>query len=256
LKEVSGLQEKIRRTKINYSEEINENTELYRYMGLSQFMSLIENRETYLTQIKKWEDPWEGVLDKIPHFGTDGNKLTNVGLNFMYGQCWTRYDESDALWRIYSPNKEGLLVKTTAKKFSLYENIHLGYLGYVHYFKNFGEIDLKKDYKPPYMGCLLKRKAFQHEGEIRLIVHYDNIDDSVETKKYDMPKINIKVNPFDFIEDIVIDPRSSDWFVQSIFKYCYRAGFNIIPRKSALYSEEGITNEKRGLILCYDSEEE
>jgi hypothetical protein len=36
--------------------------------------------------------------------------------NSFYGQCWSLTRESDAMWRIYSPNEDGVKVKTTIRK--------------------------------------------------------------------------------------------------------------------------------------------
>ena len=42
-----------------------------------------------------------------------------LGIGFkenLYGQCWTKTRESDAMWRIYSPNKNGVRIMTTPRK--------------------------------------------------------------------------------------------------------------------------------------------
>src|SRR5438552_2336902 len=43
--------------------------------------------------------------------------VTVAGLRMrLYGQCWSLLDESDAMWRIYSPNKAGVKIRTTVRK--------------------------------------------------------------------------------------------------------------------------------------------
>lgn len=34
----------------------------------------------------------------------------------FYGQCWTLKSTSDAMWRIYSPKKDAVRVRTTIRK--------------------------------------------------------------------------------------------------------------------------------------------
>jgi hypothetical protein len=51
--------------RIRFGKGIEENTKLYRYISLSQFMSFVETKKTYLTNINLWPDPWEAALHKI-----------------------------------------------------------------------------------------------------------------------------------------------------------------------------------------------
>jgi hypothetical protein len=147
----------------------------------------------------------------------------------MFGQCWSLIEDSDALWRIYSPNGKGLMIQTTAKKFLLIKEIMHGLLGRMDY-SNFDNI---KDFPQDLLEmALIKRKAFEHEQEVRLITHAD----MVKGEWTGNPYISIDLNPLEFIEKIVIDPRADDRFVTAIVKYCKRAGFKITPTKSSLYS--------------------
>ena len=73
---------------------------------------------------------------------------------------------------------------------------------------------------------LYKRKAFKFEQEVRLI--------SNNIKKEMSTHVVCKLNPFEFIENILIDPRGSDWLVETIKAYCSRKGFKITPIKSDL----------------------
>ncbi|WP_419879195.1 DUF2971 domain-containing protein [Brevibacillus centrosporus] len=209
---------------------VDDNTELYRYMTLPQFMAIIENRSLYLPNISDWEDTWEAALLKTPTQISGKTVLPSYSSwEDMHGQCWTLSSESDALWRIYSPNREGIMVKTTAKKFKKISEFKRALLGKVRYtdFSNHEEFNGQSDLEL----ALYKRKAFIHEQEVRLL-----------TSKYmilssdtDTPAISVNINPFEFIEEIVIDPRAKTWFVDIVQKYCSRAGFEIIPKRSALY---------------------
>ncbi|NMM65642.1 DUF2971 domain-containing protein [Clostridium sp. P21] len=213
-----------------FDENIKKNTKLYRYMSLGKFMCMVEKKETYLTNIKSWEDKWELPINEIE----DKNLLESD----LYGQCWSLEGISDALWRIYSSNKEGILIKTSPEKFNLISDIRFGILSPVIYYNNLRKVlfELKNigGSKRLFVKGLLKRSAFKHENEVRLIVIND---EKCLGKKYkNCTHINLKIDPFKFIEGIIIDPRASDWYVEAIKAYCLRVGFNIIPVKSDLYS--------------------
>lgn len=226
--------------KMFYNGDVNADTNLYRYISLSQFISFIELEQIYLTNITKWEDTWEAPMRNIPTKSSTG-KLEKPLFRLedtLYAQCWSKLKDSDALWRIYCKKNDGIMLKTSAKKFELIEGFRKAFLAEVIYFK---ENDLmqqimKLESGTEYRaigGACLKRDSFTHESEVRFIVcqqdHFDNF-------KFGCEKLNFKVNVFDFIEDIYIDPRSDNWFVESIKEYCKRRGFNIIPKKSDLYS--------------------
>ncbi len=220
-----------RRNRIRFGEGIKEETELYRYLSLSQFMSFVESKKTYLTNINLWQDPWEAALHKLPTMRDDGSLEMPIHSSHenMYGQCWSLNADSDALWRIYSPNREGLMIKSTAKKFLLIKEIMHGLLGRVIY-SNF---DDSKDFPQGSLEmALVKRKAFEHEIEVRLIT----VAEMVKGEWNGSPFISLDLNPMEFIEEIVIDPRAEEWFVTTVIDYCKRVGFKIIPFQSKLYS--------------------
>lgn len=225
--------------KMFYAGGIDTETILYRYMSLSQFISLIEMGELYLTNITKWEDTWEAPMRYIPAKFSNG-KIEKAAFNIedtLYAQCWSKYKDSDALWRIYCKKNDGIMLETTAKKFETIENFKRGYLAEVKYYKENSLVDeIKKlnsikEYSLIYGACM-KRDSFSHEDEVRFIVCQQ---EHFEKFKFNCRTLNFKVNVFDFIENIYIDPRSDDWFVKSIKEYCKRKGFDIIPKKSDLY---------------------
>lgn len=224
-----------------FDEEITDTTELYRYITFSQFSSFIETESIYLSNINNWEDPWEAALEKLPTMHEDGHisyPIYSIHQEF-YGQCWSLNGESDALWRIYSPNREGVLIKTTARKFKLMKELRFALLGKVKYTKSFKDIKISGSHE----SGLIKRDAFQHEQEVRLIAALHHIRGYDDYREKDLPPfVNIKIKPLEFIEDVIIDPRAATWFVDTVQKYCKRANFSFIPQKSKLYSNDIFEN--------------
>lgn len=215
-------------------ESIKKNIKIYRYMTLGKFMCMVEKQEIHLAKIKSWEDKWE-----IPTDEAESKYLYN---NELYGQCWSLEGISDALWKIYSSNKEGILIETSPEKFKLISDIKFGILSPVIYYndlqKALSELKNAKDAKSIFGSGLLKRSAFKHENEVRLIVI--NNEKCLDKKYENCTHINLKIDPFKFIEGIIVDPRASDWYLETIKLYCLRLGFNIIPIKSDLYSPDDL----------------
>jgi hypothetical protein len=79
--------------------------EIYRIMPIHQLLEIFETKQLTLVKPSMWDDPFE-------------NLLLNVSpvRDAVYGQCWTLHKETDAMWRIYSQNKQGAKVKTTIRK--------------------------------------------------------------------------------------------------------------------------------------------
>ena len=107
-----------------------------------------------------------------------------------YGQCWSLNEETDAMWRIYSPDPKkpsGIKVKTTIGK--LFNNLKRTcspapylqfFVGRVIYesqtriadrMKNLTFRKLSESRQSNWFADLLclKREAFQHENEVRLL---------------------------------------------------------------------------------------
>lgn len=218
---------------------LTDDTKLYRYLGLSQFLSLIETWTVSLSRIKDWEDTWELPIDRYtPLNDADESKEPIQYLvDNMIGQCWSLAKESDAMWRIYSLNKEGLMIQTTVGKLRSIERIKFGLLAPVIYCRVLQEIPQLKSrgYHLPLGIAFLKRVAFEHEHEVRLITLND--DTHLEYRQDDLP-VQLPVNPADLIEDIIIDPRASKRYETIMQDYCERAGITIMPIKSFLYSSK------------------
>lgn len=220
--------------------KISAHTKLYRYINLSQFLSFIESKKTYLTKVKTWQDTWEVPESKIPVMHENGkiefSKKNNT--DDMFGQCWSLTSESDALWRIYSSDQEGLLIQTSTSKFDIIEDIKFGMIAPVIYYRNLkdGIVDLenREDYHELFGQAFLKRQAFEHEKEVRLVTI--NNPRCLGIRYDEARHIYVDLDPLIFIEKIIIDPRASDWYVKTIQKYCKRVGFEHSPSKSELYS--------------------
>lgn len=96
--------EKFNRNIIN----INDlDTPVYRIFSLERFLELFTEKQLVQVQPSMWDDPYEHFLLKTEVVSDDGEvgSLENL-YNSWYGQCWTENEDTDAMWRIYSPEKK------------------------------------------------------------------------------------------------------------------------------------------------------
>ncbi|MFI9665311.1 DUF2971 domain-containing protein (plasmid) [Klebsiella grimontii] len=214
----------------NEPEKFNKNiinindldTPVYRIFSLERFLELIAEKQLVLVQPSMWDDPYENFFLKTEVVSDDEEvgSLENLS-NSWYGQCWTENEDTDAMWRIYSPGKRGVRVKTTIRKLfaTLYDtsdtNCSLKYfIGKVDYkdkeeiieFINstsFSEFILGGQNTQFAKVLCTKRTAFSHENEVRLIV------DDIDHEKGSEGLYKINIDPEELFEEICFDPRLS-----------------------------------------------
>jgi hypothetical protein len=234
---------------------LTEDTKLYRFISFRQFMSFVELKQTSLSRIKNWPDTWEVPSAHLPMQTDDGPirfSLWNMHES-MFGQCWSLHSESDAMWRIYSPLNEGVMIQTSVPKFSLLRGVKYAALGPVIYYDDLkvvlDEIDhpQQRGMYERFTGAFLKRRAFEHEKEVRLVT-MDDPHCLAKTPPEGAARCNVDLDPLEFIEGIAIDPRADDHYVTVLQKYCERSGFLIKPVKSTLY---GAPYESTRLVRKY-----
>ena len=171
----------------------------------------------------------------------------------FYGQCWSLTKESDAMWRIYSPNKDGVKVKTTIRKLftPLFQvggehyktngtvfNLS-SFVGKVKYADSKTLIAMLQD-KERMSGKIFdqsgwglassffyKRVAFKHEKEIRLIYNSGG-ENHLDTVKFD-------INPKVLFDEIVFDPRMTENLYQEQKNKVIDSGFDKKIIQSGLY---------------------
>ncbi|MFO7559237.1 MAG: hypothetical protein R6X10_10445 [Desulfobacterales bacterium] len=215
----------------------NEDIKVWRYMDFTKFVSLIESQRLYFTRADRFKDPFEGswpkvnvamreiVPEGIPPDGHDAYLKATRDLGghfknsrrFMAINCWCMNEyESAAMWKLYLKSDEGIAIQSTYAKLkqSLIDDERI-YLGKVKYI----------DYDKEYIGggnvlnpFVHKRKSFEHEQEIRVIVSKwpTRIEKSLQ----------IKVDIETLIERIYVAPSASDWFADLVEAVISRYGYN------------------------------
>ncbi|MEY1161166.1 DUF2971 domain-containing protein [Providencia manganoxydans] len=193
---------------------------IYRIFSIERFKEMIKTNELGLVRPSMWEDPYENFFLKTQvDFGNgDLASLEDIEKTW-YGQCWTQNEDTDAMWRIYSREKDGIRVKTTVRKLfsAIYDNSAAFpdlqfFIGKVQY-KTKQEITQLIEtitFTDVYLGgqndkfaklLCIKRDSFEHENEIRILINEP--DSTTELDK--IYKVSIK--PEDLFDEICLDPR-------------------------------------------------
>ena len=166
--------------------------------------------------------------------------------NALFVQCWTKSPETPAMWEIYAPNKQGIMIKQDIAFFNKYNDVNKDLVAEEKLFKSdtFSS-EWRKigyDYKDdpqnnnsidPREQLFHKRKEYIYEQETRWVVDLRNLSWNPTYKevggKYERyPKIIITFSdgcynrllqlPFSklkwstLISEIIIDPRADDNF--------------------------------------------
>ncbi|MCG9625907.1 DUF2971 domain-containing protein [Vibrio mediterranei] len=229
---------------INYKQE-DIDKYIYRVFSFERLLELFNQRELTLVHPSLWEDPFENFFLNSEFTNAAGRKFS-LDLKYgVYGQCWSLSRESDAMWRIYSPDKRGVKVRTTSRNLLRYLNAATGdlgsaYIGKVNYLaktkikelcndENF--IDSSLDSEQGIASTLLyKRREFSHENEVRLIHTKTN------SRKGSNKVFTFSVDPMELIDQIVFDPRINDDLFKVYKKYISDLGFKKGIIKSSLYN--------------------
>ena len=93
---------------------------IYRIMSIYEFYELYVKKRMKFTLLSAQEDPNDGIEYVINNFfSLVSNKLFDdlqrIKKN-TYISCWTKNKDSVAMWSLYSPQKESLMITTSYKK--------------------------------------------------------------------------------------------------------------------------------------------
>lgn len=177
-------------------------TPIYRIMKAEHLAADASHGYLTLPRVIGWNDPYEGAFLRrcVPILNPTSGADEWVGLDGlckdMFGLCWMRDEESDAMWRIYDPEGKCVRLETTVN--TLMRTLHHArtqleqgfpdrawivlYMGDVTYME---QHDFEEWMKTPVRyviqdgsgreiakKMLVKRKPFAHEKEVRLLYHY------------------------------------------------------------------------------------
>ena len=103
----------------------SEEASLWRYMDFARFASILDRKAVYFARADEFNDPFEGSLSRwnaarkprltehlVPQDIQEKVKIRSLP-QFTFISCWHKRDyESDAMWKLYSREFDGIAVKT------------------------------------------------------------------------------------------------------------------------------------------------
>lgn len=209
---------------------------LYRILSFKHVVDIFRSKQIHFASPQSWDDPYERLLK---HQATDQ----------LYAQCWSTRSVSDAMWRIYSPDRMSVRIRTSRSKLrhALREARVASGIGWkvsdVMYFRK-TELDgrlslirskLEESFsvKAAAESLFFKRDAFQHETEVRAILFDQHGSAALDHRR-------VAVEPQSFIENLYFDPRVDavyeemcSHFLKTKLRYRGKVG------RSSLYKEPG-----------------
>lgn len=219
---------------------------IWRYMNLEKLLTLLCTQSLFLCRLDQFVDPWEGswprpFVDDLRNAWAqkDHDSFFNMSRNLrqtFFVNCWhENKHESAALWDQYAKSS-GFAIRSTVgrlKQSILDEGPNfIGNIEYLDYDKdNVVELNMLK---PPF----LKRKSFQHEKEVRLMIWEMPIqeDGPISWEQTQQSK-TLRVDLSILIEEIYASPTLDDWLLPHIRELFSRFGFPSMEiKKSDLYA--------------------
>lgn len=202
--------------------EADQRLPVYRIISLDRLYEMFENKTNTLVMPHRWDDPFEnsilGLKAQLP-----SGAVVEFGQRYIfYGQSWTRIYNTDAMWRIYSSDKNSVCIKTRIHKLvdplAIYA-LGLVFIGKVRYFTADGLFRWAKkvflDTEEPDIRLLartllVKRKAFSHEQEVRLLYVDPGASNRNLNRQVPIDFFQYKIDPHAMIEKMFLDPRLSE----------------------------------------------
>jgi hypothetical protein len=77
---------------------------IYRYVPIRRLLEMLKMQKLPFLTPDKWLDPFEKFNHSIA--GVD----LEIPKNSVYSSCWTLSLEADHLWRLYTPNEDGVRI--------------------------------------------------------------------------------------------------------------------------------------------------
>lgn len=206
---------------IDLSEEVCRNKKIYRIFEKEHFFEMFKEKKNTLVLPHVWEDPSENLILKslIKNIKNDGTvEWGEYGPTLKYGsyaQCWGAHEAPDAMWHIYSNKKCAVQVETTVGKLiddlraackkteNPGETCRVLKINYRHETELNNQCIKMRSWSPEELinlSLIIKRKAFEHEREVRLLFISNNEDPQKDIYKY-------PVEPHALIDQVILDPQ-------------------------------------------------
>lgn len=238
-------------------------------MAIDELRDIFENKALRLTPALKFDDPWEGFIH-LEWVKSWERKLWSLADNAQipdgyvksyiecikhntFIKCFHNADfESDAMWRLYSPKGKGVAIQINSDELSSPVFLHKPKdlhcdIESVTYVKEYTK---DNPVMKPETIYHFKRKAFEHEKEVRIIG--TNIGEAIEehnrtvayfnqTGQWDAQSLvpdfgqSVPIEPTYVIKSIIVNPFDDGTVVKDVKELVNKFKFRNEVMRSALY---------------------
>lgn len=196
-------------------------------MDIAKFIWLLKNQKLHMARLDLLNDPHEGSIpgplakirdQKLMESGSEelASQIPVINRQFrksMYVNCWHLGNaESEAMWRLYCPDGNGVAIRTTYSKLidsiNNDEQLYIGKVTYIDYSSQ--GFDLNNGFYP----VMHKRISFKHEQEVHIVKSlpkYWSVDSPPSPHGI---KIDWQLNFA--IEEIYVNPYAPEYYYDSV----------------------------------------
>jgi hypothetical protein len=238
-------------------------TNVWRFMDLSKFVDLLQQRRLFFASLGALGDPFEGTITRrsaetapevIRHRYVEQilqNKAdpTEKVVEYMqasmkkarkhfrdeqaFVSCWhINEHESAAMWKLYSQSSDAVCIRSTYSTLAtlLPAFAFMGVVQYIDYAEDLINIG---DFISPIMH---KRKSFEHEREVRAIVCKVNgiIDRNDGRACVAAGGVKVEMDLNALINHVFVSPTSPVWFKDVVENLAIEYGLDAPVRHSNL----------------------
>jgi hypothetical protein len=220
---------------------LDRGVRVWRYTDLGKLLWTLSKRALYLRRADLLPDKFEGsaplrehdrLVDAAQAFAASkgwppfdaANVLSQLlpqhrryRLAFKrssHVNCWRHGDESEAMWRLYCGQHEGIAMVTTFGRLndSITEHAVLGAVRYIDYGNDvFPDLNWLH-------AIMHKRKAFEHEQEVRIVRW--RLNEWQQQLAENAPDVSAGVeiawDASAVLESVVVSPYAGEWFVDTV----------------------------------------
>jgi hypothetical protein len=197
---------------------------VWRYMSFAKFVWLIQNKCLWLSRADLLGDTWELSLSgeqlqllirrhPITPIGEErretaeerAKRIIEMWRRSTFVNCWNMsHHESNALWKIYCRNSDGVALQTTHEKLQLIKGRHS--LHAVTY-----PIPGQNGKTPTHVDLVTKKRPmFSYEDEVRIVFH-DVHNETGATKG-----VRLEFNFEHLIESVRVHPEADESFLSVV----------------------------------------
>jgi hypothetical protein len=164
-----------------FSPPSHPDADIWRYMDLTKFLSLLEDKALFFSSASSISDNFEGTRSSLTVASKAAlgrgmaafdacitSPLNELYRKYMYLSCWhSSQHESAAMWSLFQRDGSGIAVRSTFRRLTeSFNSERLIYAGLVNY-ADFDRIVIPDN--NIYAPYLYKRLSFEHEQEIRAV---------------------------------------------------------------------------------------